>query len=96
MLTKQNVENILEHEVVSNSKIDQLFNCFENQMLDMKEIVIDMGKTTFISTYFLEKLEQLVEKARELNAQVKIINVKSTIYKVFQVARVNNILNICS
>ena len=60
------------------------------------EITLDFQRVTFISVYFLERLEKFVSRAKDLNVKVQIKNVQSNIYKVFQVAKVKDILNYCN
>lgn len=74
---------------------DLLFNHLESQLMDNSEVSIDLTKIDFITVQFLEKLESLLQKAKELKVQTKIINVKPEIYKVFQVNRNKDILAVC-
>ena len=92
----KNTESLLAGELTSNEIVDRIFNEFENQLLDKKEMVLDFRKVTFISVYFLERLDSLVEKARELMVNIQITNVPPNIYKVFQVGRLKNVLSLCS
>ena len=87
--------DVLQGQIISKETIDLIFNDLENQLLDKVEIMIDLKNVTFISTYFLERLEALIEKSIKLNVRVKIVNINSGTYKVFQVGRVKNILNSC-
>ena len=74
---------------------DVIFNDLENQLLDRREIDICFEKISFVSVYFLERLEKLIDKAKELNVKIQITDVKPSIYKVFQVGRVKSILEVC-
>lgn len=94
MLTK--INELLQGEMISKEATDQIFNHFENQLLDREEIVLDLERVNFISVYFLERLEKLIQRAKNLNIKVKITNVKPAIYKVFQVGRVKEVLELCS
>ncbi len=85
----------LQGEMTSRETIDVIFNDLENQLLDKREISVDFKKVVFISVYFLERLERFVEKANSLSVKSTITNVNPEIYKVFQVARVKDILNTC-
>ena len=89
-------DDLLKSEMTSNETIDIIFNDFENQLLDKREIIIDLKNVTFISVYFVERLEQIVKKAKKLNTEIKIINVPPEIYKVFQVGRLKAVLGVCS
>lgn len=80
---------------INNEIIDKIFNSLENELLDKKEVSLDFAKINFISVYYLERLEQFVDRARDLGVSFKIINVLPSIYKVFQVAKVKSILEIC-
>ena len=96
MLTKTpNINDLFKGEITSNEVIDNIFNSLENQLLDRKEISLGLGEVTFISVYFLERLEKVVTGAKELNVKIQITNVQPSVYKVFQVARVKSILEIC-
>ncbi len=92
MLT--NDENdLLQGEIISNETINRIFNKLENQLLDQKEVIVDLKEVIFISVYFLERLEVFLEKAKQLDAIIKIINVQPAIYKVFRVAKIKAILD---
>ena len=86
---------LIEGEINSKDLIDNIFSSLENQLLDKTEINLNFQDVTFISVYFLERLEQLVQKSKELNVKITVINIPPSIYKVFQVARVKNILELC-
>lgn len=92
MLTK---DDLLKGEMTSKKTIDVIFNDFENQLLDKRELIIDLKKIVFISVYFLERLEELVEEAKNLNVEIKIINISPDVYKVFQVGRLKTVLDVC-
>ena len=83
-------------QITSNKTIDVIFNDLENQLLDKREITVDMKNVYFISVYFLEKLEKLVEKTKKLNVEIKIINISPDVYKVFQVGRLKTVLSVCT
>ncbi|OGI08628.1 MAG: hypothetical protein A3I68_01050 [Candidatus Melainabacteria bacterium RIFCSPLOWO2_02_FULL_35_15] len=91
----QNISDLLQGEMTSKKTIDVIFNDFENQLLDRREIIIDLKKIVFVSVYFLERLEKLVERAKNLNVEIKIINVSPDVYKVFQVGRLKTVLDVC-
>ena len=96
MPIKQNVSELLYGEVKSKEAIDIIFNDLENQLLDKREVVVDLKKVSFISVYFLERLEKFVEKANELSVNIEIKNVSPEIYKVFQVGRLKMVLSVCT
>ena len=83
-------------ETTSNETIDVIFNALENEILDRKELTLEFKNILFISTYFLERLEKLIQRAKDLNVKVQIVNVQPAIYKVFQIARVKDILAVCT
>ena len=95
MLTKQNMADMLQGKMISKETIDVIFNDLENQLLDKREVTVDLKKVTFISVYFLEQFEKLIEKSIKLDVKVEIVNVNSDIYKVFQVGRMRNVLDAC-
>ena len=95
MPTKQNLSELLYGKVKSKETIDIIFNDLENQLLDKREITLDLKNVSFMSVYFLERLEKFVEKGESLSVEIKIINASPEIYKVFQVGRVKNILDRC-
>ena len=92
MLTKE----LFSGEMILNKEIDNAFNYLEKQALDQTEIILDFNDLSFISVYFLESLESFIKKIKGLNLGIKIINMQPSIYKVFQVARIKNILEVCS
>ena len=95
MRTKQNLSELLYGEVKSKETIDVIFNDLENQLLDKREIIVDLKNVSFISVYFLERLEKFVEKGKSLSVEIKIINASPEIYKVFQVGRLKTVLSVC-
>ena len=95
MPTKQNIADLLQGEMVLKETIDVIFDNLENQLLDKREVTIDLKKVTFISVCFLERLEQFVEKAKSFSVEIEIFNVNPDVYKVFQVGRLKTVLNVC-
>lgn len=89
-------KNLLEGEINSSEKVDNIFNTLESQLLDNNELIVDFEDVSFISVYFLERLENFTQGARKLAVKIRLINVQPSIYKVFQVARVKDILESCS
>ena len=81
--------------MLTKETIDIIFNDLENQLLDKTEVVVDLKEVSFISVYFLERLEKCVEKANELSVKIEIKNVNPDIYKVFQVGRLKLVLSVC-
>ena len=59
------------------------------------DLVLDFDVCTFISVEGLEWLEELLLRAGSLTSNVKMINVRPSIYKVFKVARVDQLLTAC-
>ena len=92
-MKQQSIKDLLHGELISNEVIDLIFTNLGNQILDQKEVIVDLKDVTFISVYFLERLELFLEKVKELNAIIKIINVQPTIYKVFRVSKVKAVLD---
>ena len=86
----------LKGEMASNEVIDNIFNTLENNLMDGKKADLDLKNVTFINVHFLERLEKLVQKAKELNIEVKIRNVCPSIYKVFHVANDKDIISVVS
>ena len=95
MPTKQTLADLLQGEMTSKEAIDLIFSDLENQILDKREVTVDLKKVAFISVYFLERLEKIIEKAKKLSVEIKIINVNPNVYKVFQVGRVKVVLSVC-
>ena len=89
---QSSVQNLLQGEMSSKELIDSIFNDLESQIMDKREMSLNLEKVTFISVYFLERLENFVKKAKDLNVEVKIVNVLPSVYKVFQVGRSREIL----
>ena len=96
MIQTKQINELLVGEIISNNIIDDIFNKLENDLLDRKEITLDFSKVVFISVYFLERLENFANRAKDLSVNIQILNTQPSIYKVFQVARVKNILEVCS
>lgn len=88
-------KNLLEGEIDSKEKVDNIFNALESQLLDSNELNVDFEDVSFISVYFLERLENFTQGARKLAVKIRLINVQPSIYKVFQVARSKSILDNC-
>lgn len=91
----QNVESLLVGEMNSNEVTDLIFNSQEELLLRKEDISLNFKNITFVSVYFLERLENLVERALDLNVKVNITNIQPSVYKVFQVARIESILQAC-
>lgn len=86
-------DDVLKGEIISNETINIIFRDLENRLMDKNEIDLNFQHVIFISVYFLERLEEFIEKAKTLNVVVKITNVQPSVYKVFQVGRVKEIIN---
>ena len=91
----QNINDVLKGEMITNDVIDLIFNDLEEQLLDKKEVTVDLKNVNFISVYFLERLERFIEKGKSLGTEIKVINVSPDVYKVFQVARLKTVLSVC-
>ena len=83
-----NIENLLSGELISNKVIDVIFNSLEEDLLDKRELELDFKSVSFISVYFLERLENFVIRAKDLQVNIKLFNVSPGITKVFRVARI--------
>lgn len=59
------------------------------------DAVLDFADCRFISVDGLEWLEELLMRAESLQCEVFFKNVKPSIYKVFKVARIDNVLKSC-
>ena len=90
-------KDLLQGDITLKEVINDIFNSLDSKLLDrnQKDIILDFEKINFISVYFLERLEIFIQKAKELDVRVQIKNVQPNVYKVFQVARVKNILEVC-
>ncbi len=89
-----NIQEQLKGELTSDEVVNDIFNTFESELMDGKNLIIDLEKVTFINVRFLERLEMLTNKAKELNIKISIKNVLPSIYKVFHVARNRDILSL--
>ncbi len=87
--------DLFQGKITTEKQIKAIFDILGKEILDRKEIPIDFKNIKFISVYFLERFEQLIDRAIDLGVDVRILNVQPNIYKVFQVARVKKILAIC-
>jgi len=90
------IQEKLKGELTSNEVIESIFNALENNLMDGKKADLDFKNVIFINVHFLEKLEKLVQKAKELNIEITIKNVTPSIYKVFHVARDKDIISVVS
>ena len=81
------LENLLDGELKSKETIDLIFSRLEDQIFDRKKIFINLSRVNFISAYFLEKLEKLFIRAKELEVEITLENMSPLVCKVFQVAR---------
>ncbi len=89
------ISEMMQEEMNAEESGEPLFNLLDKKLLDRKEIFLSFNKITFISVYCLERLAQFVTRAKDLNVKVKIVNLSPAICKVFYVARVKNILEVC-
>lgn len=87
--------DLLKGEITSKEAIDTIFNSLEKDLLDRNEISLDFKDVSFISVYFLERLEAFVNRAKDLSVKVQINTVQPSICKVFQVAKAKSILEVC-
>ena len=90
-----NVNELVKDQMTSVDLIGQLFSQFEKELINNKDICLDFKDVNFISVPFLERLEKLVLRAKDLDARIKIVNLTPSIYKVFQVAKVKDVLQVC-
>lgn len=89
------VNEAIHGDINLHNVVDSLFNELDKKLLDYKEIALDLSSIGFVSVYFLERIVQFVTRAKDLNANIKIINLSPSIYKVFHVARVQPLLDVC-
>ena len=87
--------DLFQGEIISTETINTIFNSLNKQLLDRKEITLNFAKITFISVYFLERLEQFICRARDLSVKVSIVDVIPSVFKVFQIAKSKLILETC-
>ncbi|HEY9788616.1 MAG TPA: STAS domain-containing protein [Candidatus Obscuribacterales bacterium] len=59
------------------------------------ELTLDFRNCDFISVEGLEWLEEMLLRSRSLNATVRFLNVRPTVYKVFKVAHIESIMEAC-
>ena len=72
--------------------LDEVDRTLASGNLDLQ---LDFSACTFISVEGLEWLEELLLRAGSLSSQVTFVNASPSIYKVFKVARIDNILKAC-
>jgi anti-anti-sigma regulatory factor len=87
--------DLLQGEIKSDKQVKDILDILDKDILDKKEVSIDFKNVRFISVYFLERFEQLINRAIDLGVDIRILNVQPNIYKVFQVARLKKILALC-
>jgi hypothetical protein len=59
------------------------------------DLVLDFSGCDFITVEGLEWLEELLLRADSLSSKVELDHVPPTIYKVFKVARIDQVLKAC-
>jgi hypothetical protein len=59
------------------------------------DLVLDFGACDFITVDGLEWLEELLLRAGSLSSKVELNQVPPSIYKVFKVARIDQVLKAC-
>jgi hypothetical protein len=59
------------------------------------DLTLDFAGCKFVTVEGLEWLEELLLRAGSLNAAVRFDNVAPSTYKMFKVARIDNILRAC-
>jgi hypothetical protein len=59
------------------------------------DLILDFSECTFITVEGLEWLEELLLRATSLQSSVRMVKIKPTVYKVFKVAHIQNILKAC-
>ena len=89
------INEMIHEDINSHNVVDLLFNKLDDKLLDCKEFAIDFNGVNFVSVYFLERITQFVTRAKDLNVNIKIINLSPSIYKVFQVAKVQSLIDVC-
>jgi hypothetical protein len=72
--------------------IDEVDRMLAGGKLDLS---LDFSSCKFVSVEGLEWLEELLLRASSLSAEVRLSNVAPSIYKVFKVARIDNVLKAC-
>jgi len=60
-----------------------------------QDLVIDFSECVFISVPGLEWLTDMLSKAGAAGIKVNYVAIPPTLYKVFKVARISNILDAC-
>jgi hypothetical protein len=75
-----------------NRSIDEVDRMLASGNLDL---VLDFSSCRFITVDGLEWLEELLLRASSLSAIVRLENVAPAQYKVFKVARIDNVLKAC-
>lgn len=75
-----------------NRSIDEVDRMLAAGNLDL---VLDFSGCKFITVDGLEWLEELLLRASSLSAEVRLDNVLPSLYKVFKVARIDNVLKAC-
>lgn len=91
----QNIEDIFQGEMLIHESIESKFDLLEKILLDRRELSLNFQQVSFISVYFLERLEKFLALALKANVQVTIKNISPSIYKIFQVAKSSNLLEAC-
>jgi anti-anti-sigma regulatory factor len=84
----------ITHKIIGDlSKNDEIIEKFI--AAGDKDLLIDFSACTFISVAGLEWLESMLLKAYSGKVNVTFVELPTTLYKVFKVARIESILSAC-
>jgi hypothetical protein len=59
------------------------------------DLKLDFSNCTFISVDGVEWLEEILMRASSLSADVELMNIAPSVYKVFKIARIDSIVKAC-
>ncbi len=64
----------------------------DHSLASGNDLILDFTNCTFITVEGLEWLEELLLHAASSSSKVNLTNVTPTVYKVFKIARIDNVL----
>lgn len=88
-------ENKSSKTIAIPERLERGIDQIDNELANKANLVLDFSECTFVSVEGLEWLEELLMRAESYSMSVQLIKMNPTIYKVFKVARVRNILAAC-
>ena len=78
-------KELLKGSFEKKEMVDQLFSRLQSKMFKDSEIILDLEEGVLVSAYFLNKLENLIIRSKELETKVSLTNISPQISKCLHV-----------